>query len=380
VSIRGSHEDPVMFIYFNGLTFTETVTTFMEPYEVPSGGDWSIHRGGTFFVDGAFGITVIHCMFDQAGGNALFLSNYVENSTIIFNEFVYPGDSAIAAVGSTQEIDGTKPTQPVNNLISNNHMHEIGVFGKQTSCYIQSLAYRTTLKSNVCYNGPRAGINFNDGFGGGNRVDGNLVFNMVRETSDHGLFNSWDRQPYITPDGKGGISINPQQNIITHNFLINGYNSVWTIDHDDGSAWYNDTENFMIYGGCKNYLGHDKSCTFNVIVYPGIDQRSSGGRLCQTDDNGQFANQYYFGNQCISDDGNFYTFARCSTTDLKNTVYQTFNNTFYSAGAKFNVQCGSSSLNLQEWQKLGQDRDSVVLTSPNVSSIITMGKAVLKYF
>jgi len=255
-------------------------------------------------------------------------------------------------------------------------MHEIGVFGKQTSCYIQSLAYRTTLKDNVCYNGPRAGINFNDGFGGGNLVEGNLVFNMVRETGDHGPFNSWDRQPYVTLHDKD-LSIIPQQNKITKNFIINGYNSVWTIDHDDGSAFYNDTQNFMVYGGCKNYLGHDKSCTYNVIVYPGIDERSSGGRKCQTDDNGEFANQYYFGNQCIADDGNFYSFSGCSTSNLKNTVYQTWNNTFYSTNAAFKINCGSQSLNLADWQNLGQDKSSVVLRTPTVPQIIAMGKTVL---
>ena len=29
-------------------------------------------------------------------------------------------------------------------------------------------------------------------------------------------------------------------------------------DHDDGSCYYNDTYNVMIYGGYKNYLGHSK--------------------------------------------------------------------------------------------------------------------------
>jgi len=376
VSIRGSPDTPVSFVTFNGLQFTESITTYMEPYEVPSGGDWSIHRGGTFFIENAHDITLSNNLFDQVGGNALFLSNYVENSTIIYNEFVWPGDSAVAAVGSSQAIDGTHNTQPVNNLIVNNHMHEIGVFGKQTSCYIQSLAYKTTLKDNVCYNGPRAGINFNDGFGGGNLVEGNLVFNMVRETEDHGPFNSWDRQPYVTWNGNE-FSIIPMQNVITKNFIINAYNSVWTIDHDDGSAYYNDTKNFMIYGGCKNYLGHDKSCSHNVIVYPGIPSRSSGGRKCQTDDNGEFANQYYFGNQCIQEDGDFYTFNGCSTTNLKNTVYQTFGNTFFSMNATCRINCGGNILNLGDWQKLGQDQGSVVKPIPSVVEIINMGKTVL---
>jgi len=377
VSFQGYHDDPVRFVHFNGLQFTETITTFMMPYEVPSGGDWSIHRGGTFFIDTAYGITVTNCLFDQVGGNALFLSNYVENSMINGNEFVWSGDSAVAALGSTQTIDGTQRTQPINNIITNNHMHEIGIFGKQTSCYFQSLASRTTIKNNVCYNGPRAGINFNDGFGGGNIIEGNLIFNMVRETGDHGPFNSWDRQPYLTFNTNGIVSIIPDPTIITKNFIINGYNSVWTIDHDDGSAYYNDTKNFMIYGGCKNYLGHDKACTNNVIVYPGIPQRSSGGRKCQTDDNGEFANQYYYGNQCIEGDGNFYTWGGCNVANIKNTVYQTWNNTFYSPNSVFNIQCGGQSLDFQAWQKLGQDTTSVVRPTPTVPQIIAMGKTVL---
>jgi len=304
------------------------------------------------------------------------LSNYVDSSSIIHNEFVYPGDSAVAALGSTQTIDGTQNTQPINNVISNNHMHEIGVFGKQTSCFIQSLAYKTTLKDNVCYNGPRAGVNFNDGFGGGNLMEGNLIFNMVRETGDHGPFNSWDRQPYLTLNGNS-VSIIPQQNTITKNFIINDYQSVWAIDHDDGSAFYNDTMNFMIYGGCKNYLGHDKSCTNNVIVYPGIPERSYWGRKCQTDDNGEFANQYYHGNQCITADGDFFTWAKCNVGNLNSTVYQTWNNTFYSQNAAFNVHCGEQTLDFQAWQRLGQERGSIVRPTPTVAQIIAMGKTVL---
>ena len=54
------------------------------------------------------------------------------------------------------------------------------------------------IERNVMFNGPRAGINFNDGFGGGHFMENNLLFNWVRETKDHGPFNSWDRQPYLT--------------------------------------------------------------------------------------------------------------------------------------------------------------------------------------
>ena len=44
----------------------------------------------------------------------------------------------------------------------------------------------TTVQGNVIFNGPRAGINFNDGFGGGTNVSDNLIYNQCRESGDHG--------------------------------------------------------------------------------------------------------------------------------------------------------------------------------------------------
>jgi hypothetical protein len=66
------------------------------------------------------------------------------------------------------------------NVVASNLIHENGVWGKQTSPYVQSVSCQVTLANNVMFNGPRAGINFNDGFGGGNLVVNNLLFNLVR--------------------------------------------------------------------------------------------------------------------------------------------------------------------------------------------------------
>ena len=63
--------------------------------------------------------------------------------------------------------------------------------------WFQAVTAQTHLAGNVHFNGPRAGINLNDGFGGGNLVERNLMFNWVRETGDHGNFNSWDRLPFL---------------------------------------------------------------------------------------------------------------------------------------------------------------------------------------
>ena len=49
---------------------------------------------------------------------------------------------------------------------------------------------------------------------------------------------------------------------------ITGYHSAWPLDHDDGSCYYTDTYNFLVYGGYKNYLGHSKTVTNNVYIFP----------------------------------------------------------------------------------------------------------------
>ena len=56
----------------------------------------------------------------------------------------------------------------------------------------------TTLRGNIMFNMPRAAINFNDGFGGGSLVEGNLIFNTCRESGDHGPINTCAAQSAAT--------------------------------------------------------------------------------------------------------------------------------------------------------------------------------------
>jgi hypothetical protein len=56
---------------------------------------------------------------------------------VIKNEFSQLGDSAIVSVGRSEGMDGTKPTYPNRNSIVANHIHDFGLYGKQTSCYFQ---------------------------------------------------------------------------------------------------------------------------------------------------------------------------------------------------------------------------------------------------
>jgi hypothetical protein len=46
--------------------------------------------------------------------------------------------------------------------------------------------------------------------------------------------------------GRAGASVVKRADVIASNMLINGYNGVWAIDHDDGSQFWNDTGNVMV--------------------------------------------------------------------------------------------------------------------------------------
>ena len=60
-----------------------SVFRYMEPYEVPSGGDWAVHRGAAVVIEGAEDIQLSNCTFDQPGGNGLLLSDYTRNCTCL---------------------------------------------------------------------------------------------------------------------------------------------------------------------------------------------------------------------------------------------------------------------------------------------------------
>ena len=139
----------------------------MEPYEVPSGGDWAVHRGAAFVIEGAEDIEISQCSFDQPGGNGLLLSDYTRNCSIHSNDFSFSGDSAIVSLGRAQRLvdpeNHTDGLFPAGNLISHNWIHDVGVFGKQVSCYFQSKSCGNTVEFNICANGPRDSLNFDDG-------------------------------------------------------------------------------------------------------------------------------------------------------------------------------------------------------------------------
>ena len=108
------------------------------------------------------------------------------------------------------------------------------------------------MRLQIAFNAPRAGINFNDGFGGGTNVTRNLIYNQCRESGDHGAMNAWDRTAYISDVKYGTPSYEAQMNSVNNNFIIANYGASQGFDTDDGSSWYDIHDNFFFMADGKN--------------------------------------------------------------------------------------------------------------------------------
>ena len=202
INITGTQAHPVRDISFTGVNFKDAAYTYLEPHGVPSGGDWGLQRTGAVFLEGTEVTTFDSCIFERLDGIGVMISGYNRNATVTKCEFAWIGDSAIASWGYTSGIpkvpgagwDGTDGNHPRFNQITLNLVREIGIWEKQSSFYFQAKSCMNNIQGNIHFNGPRAGVNFNDGFGGGSSLSENILFNTCRESGDHGPFNSWDRQ------------------------------------------------------------------------------------------------------------------------------------------------------------------------------------------
>ena len=138
----------------------------MDPHGVPSGGDWALSRTAALFFEGTEHLVISNCTFLRLDGNALMLSGYNRGARITHSNFAWIGETAVALWGTTENNDGTNGEQPRSTEISFNVMREIGIYEKQSSAIFQALSCLTSMMGNILFNGPRALININDGFGG----------------------------------------------------------------------------------------------------------------------------------------------------------------------------------------------------------------------
>jgi len=289
LNYTGSRTAPITNVSIRGITIRDTAYTYLDDHGAPSGGDWAIQRSGAITMAGTEGAVVDSSLFTRLDGLGVFIWGYNRNLTISNSTFEWIGGSAMAAWGdtgyalnanSTRTIpwprgpDARDGNQPIGTRIVGNIVNDIGIWQKQSSMWFQATSAQSYVAGNVHFNGPRAGINLNDGMGGGDEVTENLLANTCRESGDHGPVNSWDRAPYITTIGRHAPqpSVFPQMRNIHHNFMLANYNSQEAIDNDDGSSFYHTHHNFFVFGdaGLKSdFGGHDNWHDNNIYAYAG---------------------------------------------------------------------------------------------------------------
>ncbi|MCW3062026.1 MAG: pectin lyase fold [Capsulimonas sp.] len=297
IEMRGDEAHPVRFVRFKGITFRHTTRTFMDNKEPILRSDWTIYRGGALFFSGTENCFVENCNIEQVGGNAVFVNNYNRRLTVRGCDIPDAGSNGVAFVGDPEavrsplfeygqrhylaEIDLTSGPRtnnyPAECLVEDCLICRSGRVERQTAPVEIDMAERITVRHCSIYDVPRAGINIGDGCWGGHVIEFCDIFDTVKETGDHGSFNSWGRDRYW---GLTGVDPNNDADWNTHTNLpfldvvepITLRNTRWRCDHgwdidlDDGSSNYHIYNNLCLNGGVKNREGYGRIVENNVIV------------------------------------------------------------------------------------------------------------------
>jgi hypothetical protein len=222
----------------------------------------------------------------------------------------------------------------------------------QESAYFEAKSAFTTLSNNVVFNGPRAGYNINDLAGGGLLVQRNLMFNLVRETSDHGPINSWNRQVYVT-NFAGSPSTFPAAPVrVDTNFILANYHSGWAVDNDDGSAYWITTNLVQVYGNSEmksDFAGHSNTHENNLAIYLNIAMDTTNVVASNYTD--------VFRNNTLVFAGASFAGFPCTAPSIPVTSLNTY---YYYNTSSFNA-CG---YNFTTWQHQGNEVGTVLRTIP----------------
>jgi len=300
VEFRGDEAYPVKWITLRGLVFRQAARTVMDNREPLLRSDWTIYRGGAVFFNGVEDCALEDGFFDQVGGNAVFVNNYNRRVVIRGTQIARAGANGVCFVGDPQAarsalfnyhhvqelsaIDRTPGPKgnnyPADCLVDDCLIFLTGRVEKQTAGVEIDLAQDITVRHCSIYDVPRAGINIGDGCWGGHVIEFCDVFDTVKETGDHGSFNSWGRDRFWRPnvdEVNAWVKQAPELPLLDAVKPIVLANNRWRCDHgwdidlDDGSSNYVITNNLCLRGGIKNREGYRRVVENNVLVHGGYD-------------------------------------------------------------------------------------------------------------
>lgn len=361
----GSSSNPIIGINVTNIQFERTSPNFMKPHEMPSGGDWAITRSGALFFQNARDINVVDCTFSKIGSHGIFLSNHIRAARITRNVFHGIDGTCVAMVGDPK-FNAARPWDRTNDLdyvsgvvIEYNMMSNMGLMLLQSAGIFGSIATNVLAYRNVIFEGPRAGIVYNDLFGNNLVTRENILFNMVTMTQDHGPYNVWDRQQWLLPP-----RFKSAPNIVDRNIMF-GTSYGWKlVDLDDGARSHVVTNNVLVDGYIK-FKGGLASASRNVIII-GDRQLLPTPLTCLYITTAIFRNPRFSftGNTCFGPGPGGrvtpYAWAFKLRKRCRSGFIATSNNNYYGISQKFG-KCGARAA---VWKRKRQDRGSLFLTLP----------------
>jgi hypothetical protein len=242
------------------------------------------------------------------------------------------------------------------------------MIGKQTAGVFISKSQDIVISHNTIYDIPRAGICINDGLWGGHVIEFNDVFDTVKESGDHGPFNSWGRDRHWQSSHGGGFDKSDQSHaradsrldtdrpvIIRNNRWTHNGGFSWGIDLDDGTSNYHLYSNLCL--GCSYKLreGFYRLIENNICIGP----NPPGKHCCYKE------NQDVIRRNIIVNTGDTIMWhgIHHQPDQMKQIDYQLFwtgngeSPTFINAGQKLSDY--KDIMTLEEWQAMGYDIHSV---------------------
>ncbi len=265
--------------------------TFMHTDEPLLRSDWTIYRGGAIYFANSYDCSISKCSLIDVGTNGVFIDGKNQNITVSKCHFKDLGASGVCFVGKPSSVrsplfeatksqsffDIDKKKGPKNNEYPKNCTVEdclierVGIVEKQATGVEISMSYGISVINTSIYDASRAGINISEGTFGGHIIDGCDVFDTVKETGDHGSFNSWGRDRfwhlYDLPQNE--IYKYASLDCINKTVIKNSRfrcDRGWDIDLDDGSSNYEIYNNLCLNGGIKLREGFNRYVHNNITV------------------------------------------------------------------------------------------------------------------
>ena len=278
-------------VRLESIKFRRAKRTFMLTNEPLLRSDWTIYRGGAVYFTNSSDCTVSECSLFDIGTNGVFVDGKNSKVTVSRCHFKDLGASGVCFVGkptavrsplfeATQsqsflEIDkkrGPKTKDyPRDCRVEDCLIERVGVVEKQATGVEISMSYGISVINTSIYDASRAGINVSEGTFGGHLIDGCDVFDTVKETGDHGSFNSWgrDRFWHLYDLNQNEIHKYAYLDCISKTVIRNSRfrcDRGWDIDLDDGSTNYEIYNNLCLNGGIKLREGFGRHVHNNITV------------------------------------------------------------------------------------------------------------------